>query len=538
MKPKTLLPVFVLLALVAAAQQEVDFARPQSYVSRARQQGNVLDLSHQETIERALTGNLDITIENYAQDINLQRLIGAQGFYDPMLDFSLNQTSSDTPTSSILQGGEGIAVENNRNRSFGPSLRQNIPGGGSVNFSFNNARATTNSTFSFINPLFSSNLDITFTQPLWRGFLQNPADRQIKIIHLDNEINDSQFHLKVAEIVQRVRNQYWDLVGAIETYETRRQSMELAITQYENTAQRVQSGLLSPVALTSSRAEVAIREQAMIQSEVQIIRAQNELKRLIAPDPGADIWNATLIPTDLPQMQDLTITLEEAIRTALERRPELEQLMLRVQQNQVDRKFLKKETKPRVDLRLNAGSVGRAGTVFAPSGNPDSTEPVLDRENPGFGGLSSAWGQVFGFDFPNWGLAVSVQIPFRNRTNEAQLAQTQISDRRLQSQMKNAQQAIIVEVRNSYEGISTQKKNLEAARLATQLSEEQLRGATARFEAGFSTNFEVLRYQRDLAEARVRELRALIDYQSALTALEKAMDVIVDANDIVIARQK
>jgi outer membrane protein TolC len=51
-----------------------------------------------------------------------------------------------------------------------------------------------------------------------------------------------------------------------------------------------------------------------------------------------------------------------------------------------------------------------------------------------------------------------------------------------------------------------------------------------------STNFEVLTYQQDLADAQVRELRALIDYQRALTALQKAMYTMVDENDIVVAR--
>jgi len=57
------------------------------------------------------------------------------------------------------------------------------------------------------------------------------------------------------------------------------------------------------------------------------------------------------------------------------------------------------------------------------------------------------------------------------------------------------------------------------------------------FEAGLSTNFEVLRYQRDLADARVRELRAIVDYQIGVTALRKAMFTIVDDNDIVSAKR-
>jgi len=54
--------------------------------------------------------------------------------------------------------------------------------------------------------------------------------------------------------------------------------------------------------------------------------------------------------------------------------------------------------------------------------------------------------------------------------------------------------------------------------LARELARQQLEGETKRFESGLSTNFEVLRLQRDLAQAHVDELRALIDYRLAIPA--------------------
>ena len=69
--------------------------------------------------------------------------------------------------------------------------------------------------------------------------------------------------------------------------------------------------------------------------------------------------------------------------------------------------------------------------------------------------------------------------------------------------------------------------------MARQLSEEQLEGENKRFDAGLSTNFEVLRFQRDLAQAQVQELRGKVDFQKALTALRNAMYTIVDDNEFM-----
>jgi outer membrane protein TolC len=79
---------------------------------------------------------------------------------------------------------------------------------------------------------------------------------------------------------------------------------------------------------------------------------------------------------------------------------------------------------------------------------------------------------------------------------------------------------------------------VDVAKLTRELSQQQVDGETARFDAGFTTSFELLRYQRDLGDARVRELRATIDYQLAITALQKAMGVIVDDHDLLLAKHR
>jgi outer membrane protein TolC len=116
------------------------------------------------------------------------------------------------------------------------------------------------------------------------------------------------------------------------------------------------------------------------------------------------------------------------------------------------------------------------------------------------------------------------------------MEQVRIAQTRLQTQMMKTMQAVTVEVRNLFQVIQTLKKSLDAARLTTQLFEEQLAGQTARYEVGLSTDFELLRYQRDLVDARVRELRAVVDLQQAMIALQKSTDSLLDGNGVDVKR--
>ncbi|HUG44467.1 MAG TPA: TolC family protein [Acidobacteriota bacterium] len=527
--------------------QEQTVPMPEPYGEKVRAQGAFLELSLNDAIRLALTNNLELEIENFNEELNQQRVIQTRGFYDPVFSFRFGWNSSERPSTSVLDAGRGTPTNIAKSWFLATSLQQNVSGGGSVTLDFDNSRSTNNSAFTTIDPRFGSDFQLAFRQPLWRGFRDTQTERQIQLYNLDTQLSDSQFQQRVAEVVQQVQTQYWELVFAVQSYEARRQSMELAIVQFENNKIRARIGVLAPIEITSSRAEVASREQEMIQSEVQIILAENGLKRLLAPDPGAPLWSLGLIPTDEPRVNDMqvAVALDEAVRLALQRRPELDQVRLNLESNDVDRKFLRRDGRPTVDLFAAVLSAGTAGRVLRDEfvdtdgdGIPDtSVGRVPATDSPFFGSFGNSLGQVFGFDFLTYSVGVDVQIPLRNRSNEAQLAHAGISERQLQSRMKNLQQMIVVEVRNAFQTIQTQRKRLEAAQLARRLSAEQLRGEDRRFQAGLSTNFEVLRFQRDLADAHVVELRARIDLQQAVTALQKAMFTIVDESDIVVARR-
>ena len=516
-----------------------DIQVPEPYLERMRRISTVMELSLQESIGMALSNNLEIAIENYNEDMNREQIIKTRGFYDPTLGFTVGWNSTKRPTTSVLDSGGGLLVNVNDGFTFNTNLNQNVIGGGVLTVLWNNGRRETNSQFFSVNPSYDTNFNVSFTQPLWRGFGKKTAtERQIKIANLDTQISDAQFKQRVVEIIQQVQNQYWEMVFAVENYDTQRKSVELAIVQHRNNRKRVEIGVMAPIEITSSAAEVASREQSLIQSEVQIINAQNGLKRLLATDPSAAIWNLTLIPVDRPRLREVSLTLQEAIDTSIRNRPELETIKLQMEQNEVDHRFYQREGKPSLNLRANFGSIGTSGTVFQTVSGEVFERPtqIPDPDDPRFGTFGTAWNQAFGFDFTNWGIFFDVTVPLRNRSNDADLAMVAISERRLNSQIKNQQQMVIVEVRNAYETIATRKKSLEAARAASRLAQEQLDGENKRFEAGLSTNFEVLRFQRDLSTNQVSELRAQVDYELAVTALQKAMYTIIDENDILSAR--
>jgi HAE1 family hydrophobic/amphiphilic exporter-1 len=501
--------------------------------------GTPLTLTTRDAIELALKSNLDIRIERYSLVIDRIRFRGARGAYDPQATLLTSSGSLASLATSLLQAGVDTRLIDTT-RVFSTGIKQNLWTGGSWSATLAETRSATNDPYQFVNPVYGGALDFRLEQPLLRGLKIDETRRQLRVLNLNIKIGDAQFRQAVAELVLRVLEQYWNLEYAREAVAAREESRDLAANQRNQIQQKVQAGLLTPIALASANAEVALREQDIIQSEVQVVSSENLLKQLMADDPRSDIWRRTLVPSEKPMLREPPQSIDAAIEEALRNRPELENLDLQVRQNQVDREFYKSETLPQANVVATLGSIGRAGTVYTPlydnSGNFVPVGRQLNTADSGYGGVGKSLGQLLAFSYPNWSLGLNVQFPIGNRSAKAQMAEAEVSHARIETQIKRQQQAIVVEVSTAFESMMLQRKAMEVARIARELSQEQVKGQMARFEAGFTTNFEVLRYQRDLADARLQELRAMVDYEVALASLKKATAQIIDDNDLVIAR--
>lgn len=73
--------------------------------------------------------------------------------------------------------------------------------------------------------------------------------------------------------------------------------------------------------------------------------------------------------------------------------------------------------------------------------------------------------------------------------------------------------------------IQTDYERVEAYKVASDLAQQKLQAEEAKFKAELSNNYLALQCQRDLAEARSAELRAITDYNLSRSRLDRASGV-------------
>jgi HAE1 family hydrophobic/amphiphilic exporter-1 len=488
---------------------------------------NMLPLSLNDAIRRALENNNNIEVARNDVRFNETTLRSLEGFYDPVLNFNPVINNQVQSQQSTLGGGSTVTTTDlSGNTSVDKFFSK---GGGQYSFFFNNNRRTTNNTFNALNPVYSSSLGVTFTQPLLRDRSIDRNRRDIRIQRKRLEQSDADFRRQTIDVIAQVQRAYWDLVFTLRDQQNLIANLNLSRELFRQTEARVAAGASAPLERAEVQTELANRESALLQATQSVSIAENNLKQLIIRDPSAPEWSAQITPTDQPTFDATPLNLQDAMTEARANRPELSRLRLQRDISDIDLKFFKNQTRPRIDLQATLATTGLAGSPVTAIGSGVSTVP----ENL-IGGYGRTIKNLFSFETRNIVVGVAIQIPLRNRTAEANLAGARIQRTQLEASTRLQEQSVEVEVRNAAQAVETSRRRVLSARAARQNAELQLQGEQRLYAVGRSTTFLLFQRENTLNNARNLELRAETDYNKALADLQRATSTTLRANNVIV----
>ncbi|HJQ71757.1 MAG TPA: TolC family protein [Blastocatellia bacterium] len=493
-----------------------------------------------DAITMGLENNREIEVERLNIRLNELDVRAARGAYDPVLESSLFYDRRTTPVASILAGGENGRLKSSE-LTGATSLVERLPWqGASVQMTFDHNRSTSTNPFYSLDPQFVTSLSFDFVQPLFRNRQIDAPRREIKIAKKRLDLSDSLFRQKAIEIIAKVESAYWDLVFARRDEAIRRESVELARAQLESNKLAAEKGTIAPLDVVSARVEVERRtEEAEIALET-VQRAENALKALLLKPDNSELWGSSVVPSDEPRLDAAEVPqFEEAMRLALQNRPEMEQYRIRGEINKIDVKYFRDQVKPQIDFIAGYQTAGLSGTKRS------ATDPItklipgaFDVPEKFIGGYGQSLTNMFRNEYRSFRVGVTISLPVGNRTAKAQLGRALVEGKQVDVERQRAVQTIEVEVRNALQAVETARRRFDAARNTRLDAEMQNTGERRRFEAGLSTNFLVLDRQNALSSARGREVKALTDFNKAMTELQRALSTTLTTNNISIAALK
>ncbi|GAH72140.1 unnamed protein product, partial [marine sediment metagenome] len=148
------------------------------------------------------------------------------------------------------------------------------------------------------------------------------------------------------------------------------------------------------------------------------------------------------------------------------------------------------------------------------------------------GSSTDAIKDAFGLTYPNWSVTLTLDIPLNSFVSRAAYAQAQVNLEQSMLQLKNQEQQIYLEIKNTVRAVQTDYKRVQAYKIARELAKKKLTAEEERFRVGLTTPYFVLQYQTELSTAQSNELNAIIAYNLSLARLNRATGVSLKEKNI------
>ncbi len=444
--------------------------------------------------------------------------VGASGNFDPTLsvNFSFDRVTSPLNTNIV----SGIYNVVGQTSAFTASYAQLFSPGTSYSLTLNGQRQSSTQQNLLFNPASVTRFALGVNQPLLNGFGSLYNERYIIVSRNNTKVAEDVFRLQVINTVVAVENAYWDLAALQEIVKVAEQSLAVAQQLYKDNQIRLEVGTMSPLDVTSAESEVAARTRDLTVATTNLQLQEATLKNMLVKKVGTALDSARIVIKDpMPQPKEADIPdVDLALANAMETRPELRQADINLKNQDISVAFTEKALAPSLSVfGFYAGS-GLQGT---------STDTSS--------GMTDAFGQSFKASYPEYAGGLSLNIPLRNRSAQADNLRSQLEKNQLLISRQRSRNTIAMEVRKAIIGLIQGKAQVESAHKAASLAREMWEGEKSKLEAGASTSYQVILRERDFTSAQQAEVAAMITYAKAIVEMDRARGVTLERNGIEYA---
>ncbi|MEQ1626962.1 MAG: TolC family protein [Nitrospira sp.] len=454
---------------------------------------------------RALQSNLDISISRQTKESRIFDITVEQAKFDPTFSVNGQYNRQVSPLNRPVFGGTGgnltdIQTFDQRNSSVTVDATQNLITGGNVDLNYSPARTNVNQNLAtgfLFNPAYTGGLALTLTQPLLRNAGIDVTKTFIKVAQNNADVEQHVFRDRVLTVLATVEQTYWELVFANENMKVAQAALKAAEELLATNRAKTKAGVMSIVDVLQAEAAVASRVEQVLVAEKSIRDQEDQLRRLLNPGEEELRQDVRLTPIDAPVVVLEPLSLQEAIDTAIEQRPEIVQAKKNLESGELNKQFARNQLLPTLSLQ---GTMGMAGL------GKDYGDSVSKN-------LSG--------DFYNFGAGLVLSYPLGNRSAVSTYNKRQLEFKNAEASLVSVRQQIIVGVREAVRRVQTDFKRIETTRSARIMAEKQLQAEQERLKVGLSTTRFVLDFQRDLATAQGNELRSVVDYNKSLSNLAR-----------------
>jgi outer membrane protein len=447
----------------------------------------------------------------------------------PSLRFSANINRNTNTSNSQLNGT--VPIVSQLRGTYAVNFSQQLPMGTSLAIDASINRLSSTSNLNTFNPSYVGLLTYTVGQHLLRDRGRLPNTRQIISAQNTEKMSEIGFEIQLTNLLVQAQRSYWDLVFAVEDLDVKQRSLDLAQRTLEENKMKVEIGTLAPIDVVQTQADVAARREQFVISTFNVTSAEDQIKKMTSADKDPSMFLIKLRALDSPKRPEAVQIpqLAEAIKVALENRPEMRQAQLDTLNKDIDVQYTRNQKLPVFDITASYNQNGTGGTQIL-RGNVigGAASTIIP------GGIGDAFGQLFSYTYTGYSAGFSFVVPLGNKAAEADHERALNEQRLSKSRVEVTAQQIALEVRNALTQVEMNRARIETAKTTRDLAQQKMEAEQAKFGLGSSTLRFVLEEQRNVAQAESNQLQAEVNFTKSLVDLDKSMGMTLSRSNIEI----
>lgn len=438
-----------------------------------------------------------------------------QGRFDPrVLDRASGGTTASpfaaldpfTPGRALI---DATTVDSFRNE-FGLA-QTNLLGGEAALTWIENPARTRDVLGLPLNPSNRSSVQLGYTQPLLQGggFAVNVAP--IVIARINTEQSFFQYKNAVQDLVRGVIEGYWNLVQARVVVWARRIQVEQSEEQFKRESARKAVGMANLSDVSQAKLTFYQFKSALIGAEADVLNREAALRNLMGLPPNDQ---RQIIPVSVPVSEKLNRDWFDIVRIAERQRPDLIELKLILEADQMRILQAQNGYNPRLDAFANYRWNG------------------LDGEMPNGEHLSRRG------RFQDWTVGVNFSVPLGLRAERATLRQQELLLARDRANLEQGLHAAIHELAAVTRNLDSAYAQYQAIKETRVAAYENLNQQIEEFRAQRTIFLNVLQALNAWGDAVTSEAQALLSYNVNLANLERQTGTILETHGLVFYEER
>jgi outer membrane protein TolC len=448
---------------------------------------------------------------------------------DPNLNMGVQVGHVTTPQANLGLNSNEVLTDSYR--YFYVQYSQQFLTGTGFSATFFNRRQYYNSANYLFNPYLDGYFDFTINQSLLQGLSPAVNGRDIKVAKNNMKVSDLQVQLQVSTTVAAVLNLYWDLVSFNDAVHIKEKALATAQQLYEGNKKQAEVGAMAGIEVTRAAAEVSASKGDLLIAQTNLTQQEIVLKNALSRNGLENTWldEVHIVPLDhieIPKSEEVR-PVQDLIQEALTNRLEIQSARINLESRKTMLKGTKNALLPGVQAFLDVTNNGLSGPVNSLYNGGSGTP------NPFFvGGDSGVLGQIFRRNFPNYSAGFSLNIPFRNRVQQADYITDELQVRQNELQLQRSTNQVRVDVKTALIGLEQARSRHQTAVDTRTLAEQSLEAEQKRFQSGVSTVAQVIQAQKDVATAEDGVVQSMANYTHAKIFFDQAMGRTLEVNHV------